>query len=467
MAQSATDSKKTPLHIEAFWEKPTATPSLTWDKWTQQWKLALLAKEGIQLDNLLNDPPLTVTYPSELTYEDPVENHTQATERDRKVCNQQLKVNWQNRCKKVDEIGILCGDKPWEICEQKAISLLYLSIETEGRGIFKSKHPHFQIEKQPFRELWQAMEDSFTKVRNITYDRFVFYSCKQKGESVESFYGRLVELAENCTLGSEETTLIRDAFILNMIDHGTQKKLLKETVEPSKALEIAIQMEMGAQNQHKVNQNLMSSSNSVNLINNQQIRNRNANAQQTKRDFTRYASVPQIYQYTSICMNCGLRWSHNHKQICPANGKKCNNCGITGHFARKCCKPKRSPGQTQKAKQPNVNQIDQSPEKSDDEESVNYKTSYQQLYEQVYNSNYDSDSDDYMAVISLDSVHQLEPLNVEVQLGKVRALAMIDSGSAVSIITETLADKIPQTTKFAKWTDTKDKRNLKIFQTSP
>ena len=112
-------------------------------------------------------------------------------------------------------------------------------------------------------------------------------------------------------------------------------------------------------------------------------------------------------------------------------------------------------------------QIDQSPEKSDDEESVNYITSYQQLYEQVYDSNYDSDSDDYVAVISSDSVHQLEPLNVEVQLGKVKALAMIDSGSAVSIITETLADKILQTTKSAKWTDTKDKRILKTFSNEP
>ena len=212
------------------------------------------------------------------------------------------------------------------------------------------------MEKQPFKELWQAMEDSFTKVRNITFDCFLFYSCKQqKRESVESFYGCLIELAENCTLRSEETTLIRDAFILNMTDHETQKELLKETVESSKALEIAIQMEMGAQNQHKIKQILMSGSNSVNLINNYQIRNRNTNAQQTKRDFTRCAAVPQNYQYTSICVNCGLRWSHNHKQIFPANGKKCNNCGITGHFARKSRKPIKSPGQTQKTQQPNVN----------------------------------------------------------------------------------------------------------------
>ena len=176
---------------------------------------------------------------------------------------------------------------------------------------------------------------------------------------------------------------------------------------------------------------------------------------------------PRISNTQALEMNCGLRWSHKHKQICPANGKKCNNCGIIGHFARKYRKPKKSQGQTQRAQQTNVNQIDQSPEKSDDEESVNYITSYQQLYEQVYDSNYESDSDDSVAVILSDSVHQLEPLNVEVKLGEIRSLAMIDSGSAVSIITKTLADQILRTTKSAKWTDTEEKRSLKTFANEP
>ena len=211
-----------------------------------------MAKEGIRLKTLINGPPSTVRYPPEPTYEKPAENHTQATERDRKVCNQQLKENWKNRCEKKDKIGVLCGDKTWEICEKK---LLYLCIGTKGRRIFNSKYPHLQIEKQPFKDLWKTLDDSFTKICNITYDRFVFFSSKQqKGESVESFYGRLIEQAENCSLGDEETTLIRDAFKLNTQDHDTQRELLKETegiVSPLKALEVAIHIEMGKSTKNK------------------------------------------------------------------------------------------------------------------------------------------------------------------------------------------------------------------------
>ena len=37
------------------------------------------------------------------------------------------------------------------------------------------------------------MDDSFTKIKNITYDRFVlFFSKQQIRESVENFYGRLI-----------------------------------------------------------------------------------------------------------------------------------------------------------------------------------------------------------------------------------------------------------------------------------
>ena len=135
MAQSTTDSRKTPLHIDAFWAKATITPPLSWEKWTQQWKLAFLAIDGIQLEIFLNGPPTGFTYPPKFFYEESVENHTQATEHDQKIRNQQLKVTWQNRCKKIDEIGILCDDEPWEHCDQKATSLLSLSLSVLGQRV--------------------------------------------------------------------------------------------------------------------------------------------------------------------------------------------------------------------------------------------------------------------------------------------------------------------------------------------
>ena len=45
-------------------------------------------KEGMQLAILLNGPPTLVTYPPDHVYEEPLENHTQAVKRDRKIRNQ-------------------------------------------------------------------------------------------------------------------------------------------------------------------------------------------------------------------------------------------------------------------------------------------------------------------------------------------------------------------------------------------
>ena len=72
-----------------------------------------------------------------------------------------------------------------------------------------------------------------------------------------------------------------------------------------------------------------------------------------------------------------------------------------------------------------------------------------------------------MAAISYDSANQLEPLNVKLQFGDVKANAMIDSGIAVSLITKTLANQIIRTTQSAKWITKREKRDLKTFSNNP
>ena len=113
MAQPATQ-KRTPLGIEPFWDNSSADPPLKREKWQRQAKLALLAKENITLDTLLEPKPETVQLPLESIYEDTITGSSAQSERERLARNAQSKMNWENRCQRQLEIGIMCGDKPWD-----------------------------------------------------------------------------------------------------------------------------------------------------------------------------------------------------------------------------------------------------------------------------------------------------------------------------------------------------------------
>ena len=69
---------------------------------------------------------------------------------------------------------------------------------------------------------------------------------------MEHFFGKLKELSENCDLGDQKDTLIRDLFIANVQDPEIQRELHRETLEPPQALRLAINMELGQQNQLQV-----------------------------------------------------------------------------------------------------------------------------------------------------------------------------------------------------------------------
>ena len=174
--------------------------------------------------------------------------------------------------------------------------------------------------------LWNIMEATFIRQRNITFDRYLLLTTKQsKGESIGHFFGKLKELSENCELGSQEDTLIRDLFIANMPDPEIQRELLRETLEPAQALRLAINMELGQRNQLQITNSQPAS---------------HVNAITSHRSYRQPSQRPQTSSFTrpsnQLCRNCGLTWSANHKDKCIARGKTCNNCGLLNHFSRVC-----------------------------------------------------------------------------------------------------------------------------------
>ena len=182
--------------------------------------------------------------------------------------------------------------------------------------------------------LWEMMEIAFIRPRNITFDRYVFFSRKQKkGETVEQFYKILKELAEICDSENREEIIIRDIFITNKLDDDIQRELLRDTVDPENALSIAVNMEMGHQNQQRISSNNNSAAgstvNAIQLFN--RFRGANARGNQPRRVAINRATVVQ-------CQGCGQAWTTTHRQVCPALGKKCNHCGLLNHFAKVCRK---------------------------------------------------------------------------------------------------------------------------------
>ena len=192
-------------------------------------KLSILAKEAISIDTLCEKPPDKVIFPPEPFYKGNVENSTAQSERDRKTRNEQLKNAWLNRCQKRELKGILCGDNSWKFCDNKAVSLTYFSLGMEGRRIFGSQEPNIQIDRVTTKDLWESLDQVFTKQRNITFDSYTFLSRKQlKRGPVEKFYRCLRELFLNCDLGSHDESIIRDDSIANMQDGEIQRELLKK-----------------------------------------------------------------------------------------------------------------------------------------------------------------------------------------------------------------------------------------------
>ena len=75
-------NKRSPLGIDAFWDKPTPDPPLRWEKWRVQYKLALLAKENIIPETLLGPKPEMIDLPLKPIYEERIVGSSAQSERD-------------------------------------------------------------------------------------------------------------------------------------------------------------------------------------------------------------------------------------------------------------------------------------------------------------------------------------------------------------------------------------------------
>ena len=224
----------------------------------------------------------------------------------------------------------------------------------------------------------------------VIAERFQFHRRNQAvGESVAEYVAGLRLLTRHCEFGAYLDDALRDRFVCGLRSETIQKKLLTETdLTFQRAVEIAHTMETAAENARKL-----------------QSPSRAAELMPHSRNIGKVSSNGQGEATKSNCYRCG-KSAHKAAQ-CPFRTAKCHNCGKTGHLRRVCRQPKlpKHPGA----------------QRSQNRQKV-------QLVEEDVNSE--------ILVLYHDKASSDKPLEVDLQLEGKPLQMEVDTGAAVSLVSE-------------------------------
>ena len=421
-----------------------------------------------------------LTYPAEPTYEPPTEKETQAQHRERDLRNNKRKVDWENDCKQIAFKDPIVDGIPWDEADLKVRSLIYLSLGTEGQRLYQQRFPHSNIERITVFELAHELALSFTQPRNITYDRFLLFTCKQKqNEKLESFHCRLKALGAKCRLGYAEEDLVKDIFIAFMTNTDIQRELLLETRTAQQVLQFALNRERGQESQKAINSQLNKySPHTFEQISNITHNPRNPSFTPRQRVPTRNIQTQCPTDFPNPCRRCGLQFSLEHLQICPAKTVQCNLCKKIGHYS-KVCRSAKLMWQTQQIKpqqiapQQNIPQTRRVRNIRPSQEQQQIVTQAQDNQPETMEETVDLENTFYIQEVfdSWNTVnfinpktfhtaqpHKLSPsisdeIWIKTSTDTFETDWLADTGSPRSFICKTEADRILRQCKSAKWKD--------------
>ena len=327
MAQSTI---KSPIGVPLFWENG-ANPTNEWQTWFSTFKMKVKAKENLHVDLLLRLKPTAsdLFYPIMPTLEERIKNTSEEENRKREIRNERRKVDWENECKQIRSRRPMIDRYTWDEADLKVKSLTYLSLGTEATRIFHQRNPHTVVDRCSTNELVYELGLTFTRPRNLTFDRFQWISVQQNpNESLETFFSRLQELGSKVVLENVEEYLIKDFFIAKMNNTAIQMELLSEVRTAAQVLNFALSRERGQENQKEILRTSAPNWNSqVNAITNKNARPAPRPQQQ---------NVQQRNKSNEQCWRCGCNFTAGHMNQYTAKPAVCNICNKTGHFAKMC-----------------------------------------------------------------------------------------------------------------------------------
>ena len=191
-----------------------------------------------------------------------------------------------------------------------------------------------KLESCSLQDIENVLRKHFDPVKNIIYERFVFFSRNQKSnESINEYVHALKSLASTCDFGSYLKDMLRDRLVVGIRDQKIQRTLLSiATLTFEQAVTNANSMELASKEVSLIQGG--HSSNSVNAVNSNSHDKSNFRKHRA-RDISKIGaksgvSLPKSYS----CFSCGE--SSHLRSNCKFKDSKCFGCGKTGHLKKLC-----------------------------------------------------------------------------------------------------------------------------------
>ena len=203
-------------------------------------------------------------------------------------------------------------------------------------------------------QILAKFNDYCTPKTNLTYERHKLNTRAQApGESFDSFYTDLCNLAKTCNYGDLYNDMIKDRIVCGIVNKSLQQKLLRDTkltldsaIDTCRAWEAtethsatlhsnSSTADIGQISRYKGKRSSKNSQ-TAHCSNNHHQRGHKQCQQGQNQHQGRNQTHSRSNQRKNSCKYCG--YENHDRKMCPARNSTCNLCHIPGHFARVCRK---------------------------------------------------------------------------------------------------------------------------------
>ena len=230
----------------------------------------------------------------------------------------------------------------------KAMACLRASLSPAARTVYKYSLGLNEADLKKPHCVVAALKEYHGASIGVSGERQKFLRLLQnENESIASWETRIRNQAAQCEYEDFADELMRDQFIAGLTSDALRVKLIgkghkhKDTAQTKVTLREVVEIAKTFEATMVANQ-LMKTA--------RDTQQEQVNTQQVNFTSKSTSVNPRPEQQVSQCFWCGGNHQQPRQRHCPAFGKRCAKCGITGHFARVCRGgPRRRPGRQQQS----------------------------------------------------------------------------------------------------------------------